>query len=801
MEPETQIPRNTPGGGFVAPDPEVLSGLLDGYEVVELIACGGMGAVYRAELVSLQREVAIKVLPKELSQFEEFKQSFKSEALAMAKLTHPNLLGVYDFGEVAGMLYLVMEFVKGASLFEAEHGEPVKAIEAVRIVAGVAAGLGHAHEHGILHRDIKPANILISQDLEPKLGDFGLAVPTTDVASGMNMGTPGYFAPEVLRDFKAATPASDVYSLGMILHELLTGITPTGNEPPNLELVPGLRGLRRLVLKATAPHPPMRFTDGQAMAKALHGWLEEARKLPPHILTGSQGGGAAPMVAGRKRVAPHPAPERSVSRSAAAAGSSPPAGRLSKELAAIKMLAAGKRSLVRKLFIIAALLVAIVFVVVLRIKRDGRVGGDDPPPVDPPVQPQAPTVPVNLTVAAGDGKVILKWEGNTQSGFDSFIVRRSTTKGGPYTDVPGATPTVSTYADTGLTNGSTYYYVVAAKNKVDEVSPNSNEVSATPEPYETPPESLARLRASLAAGGRYEMPIGTIRRGNSDFFLITTPMGWHQAALFAEQHGGHLAVPENEQDLIWLSENIGSGSVWIGAYRNQSRKWVMIDGASWALETKPAGSGAFAALSDLGLVRGTKPETKLPFFIQWHRDGSNPATLDAMLQRVGDIDQANPLYPPGTRSHEKRHYLIIVRQVDWHEARKIAKSANGRLVVLAEQGEGLFVRNMVNETLPPAAAAWIGLQYQDGKPAWVTGEPGTFWDWAPDSPDGDESIDSVFRLVAGANGGWDNADPDDADAANSFIIEWSKDHLKPPPGRSRLTGSVIGKNCEGSSTH
>lgn len=127
------------------------------------------------------------------------------------------------------------------------------------------------------------------QDLSfaPKQGDFGLAVPADDVAAVMNMGPPGYIAPEVLADFESASAASDVFSNGMILHELLSGIVPTGEDNPNLELIPNLRGLRPLVSKSIAQHPRRRYADGGAIAKELRTWHREAKKFPPHLLTNS----------------------------------------------------------------------------------------------------------------------------------------------------------------------------------------------------------------------------------------------------------------------------------------------------------------------------------------------------------------------------------------------------------------------------------------------------------------------------------------------------------------------------------
>lgn len=269
-----------------APDPAALSALLEGYDVQELVACGGMGAVYRARQVSLDREVAIKVLPRELAEDAEFSASFTAEARAMAKLAHPNLISVFDFGEVEGMFYLVMEFVEGDTLYAACHDQQVDPQQAVEIVRAVSAGLGVAHGEGIIHRDIKPANVFIGQDLVPKLGDFGLAVPSDDVASGMAMGTPGFVAPEVMEDPEAASGASDVFALGAMLHQLLSGITPTGEWEADLSKVPLAHGLRTLVQKSLAQDPAERFQNGKEMAEALAGWLEKAKRGVAQVQAG-----------------------------------------------------------------------------------------------------------------------------------------------------------------------------------------------------------------------------------------------------------------------------------------------------------------------------------------------------------------------------------------------------------------------------------------------------------------------------------------------------------------------------------
>jgi len=262
----------------------------------ELIGCGSMGAVYRAQQISLSRDVAIKILPPELSAVEAFARGFKVEARALAKLSHPNLIGVYDFGEVEGMLYLVMEYIDGNALYRSINGRKVEPIQAAEIVEGVARGLGEAHLHDLLHRDIKPANILITRKLKPVLGDFGLAVRTDNVGSGMNTGNSGYVAPEVLQDHTSASPASDVYSLGMILHELVTGVAPSLETPADLSLIPDLRGLPGLVGRALAPDPLERPAGGQAFAHELENWLETARQTSPPLLTAASPSKARPSI-------------------------------------------------------------------------------------------------------------------------------------------------------------------------------------------------------------------------------------------------------------------------------------------------------------------------------------------------------------------------------------------------------------------------------------------------------------------------------------------------------------------------
>jgi len=257
--------------GFTAPDPAELAPLFPGYEIQGLIATGGMGAVYSAVQKSLDRTVALKILPVEFSKDAAFRIGFETEAKAMARLNHPNLIGVYDFGEVNDMLYIIMEFVAGQSVYHAAYGKVLDQSEAVRLVLGVASGLAHAHENGILHRDIKPSNILLDLNAQPKIGDFGLARPVEHkVSEGEEIfGTPHYTAPEVVNAPHTVDHRADIFSVGVLLHELLTSKLPANDPRPASTIVSCDPRLDGIIKRATQPLAAARYSSAAEMARDL----------------------------------------------------------------------------------------------------------------------------------------------------------------------------------------------------------------------------------------------------------------------------------------------------------------------------------------------------------------------------------------------------------------------------------------------------------------------------------------------------------------------------------------------------
>jgi len=274
--------------GFVPPAVADLSQLFPQLEVLEFIGKGGMGAVYKARQPGLDRLVALKILPPVAAGDPGFAERFNREARALARLSHPNIVAVYDFGQVStrtgeppvassGLLhYLVMEFVDGGNLRQIERAGQLTPEQALAIVPQICEALQFAHNEGIVHRDIKPENILLDKRGRVKITDFGIAkilgrtAETAPLTGARDIvGTPHYMAPEQIEKPRTVDHRADIYSLGVVFYEMLTGELPLGKfAPPSRKVQVDVR-LDEVVLHALEKEPDLRYQQASQVKTAV----------------------------------------------------------------------------------------------------------------------------------------------------------------------------------------------------------------------------------------------------------------------------------------------------------------------------------------------------------------------------------------------------------------------------------------------------------------------------------------------------------------------------------------------------
>lgn len=256
------------GSGFEPPAIAELQEHFAQFEILDFIGRGGMGAVYLARQTSLDRLVALKILPPSIAETSGFEERFVREGRALAKLNHPGIVGVYDFGKAGPFAYLVMEYVDGVNLRSLLSEGHLRPEEALQVVPMLCDALQAAHRFGIVHRDIKPENILLTTDGQVKIADFGVAkmAEPTDSGNasrhtrhGAIVGTYQYMAPEQIERPAMVDHRADLYSLGVVFYEMLTGELPLGRFPnPSIRM--GVdRRIDEIVLKALEKQPDLRY--------------------------------------------------------------------------------------------------------------------------------------------------------------------------------------------------------------------------------------------------------------------------------------------------------------------------------------------------------------------------------------------------------------------------------------------------------------------------------------------------------------------------------------------------------------
>jgi predicted Ser/Thr protein kinase len=258
-------------GRFIPPQPADLARFFPELEILELLGQGGMGAVYKARQRRLDRLVALKILPPDVAALPAFAERFTREAKTLARLNHPQIVTLYDFGETGGLYYFLMEYLSGMNLRRLLETGKLEPPQALAIVPQICEALQYAHEAGVVHRDIKPENILLDQKGRVKIADFGLAklmspddTPAGRAAFALTgshqvMGTPHYMAPEQMERPQGVDHRADIYSLGVVFYEMLTGELPLGRfAPPSRRVELDVR-VDDVVLRSLEKEPDRRY--------------------------------------------------------------------------------------------------------------------------------------------------------------------------------------------------------------------------------------------------------------------------------------------------------------------------------------------------------------------------------------------------------------------------------------------------------------------------------------------------------------------------------------------------------------
>lgn len=285
---QTESPASAATQG--TPSIEQIAEVFPELEILELVGRGGMGAVYRARQIKLDREVALKILLPNLSSDPAFAERFEREARALAKLNHPNIVTVFDFGDREGLFYLLLEYVDGVNLRGAMSTGRFTPEQALAVVPGICDALQSAHELGVLHRDIKPENILLDRGGKVKIVDFGIARMVGDPASdftlteaGAVLGSRNYMAPEQLEQLNEVDHRADIYSLGVVFYEMLTGELPMGRFLPPSEKSPTTEQIDAIVMRTLEKELDRRFQSAGAVKTSIENVSTSSAPPPlPH---------------------------------------------------------------------------------------------------------------------------------------------------------------------------------------------------------------------------------------------------------------------------------------------------------------------------------------------------------------------------------------------------------------------------------------------------------------------------------------------------------------------------------------
>ncbi|MDZ4403462.1 protein kinase [Prosthecobacter sp.] len=551
------------------PSVEELQVLLPQYEITKLLGRGGMGAVYQGRQLNLDRAVAIKILPPGLDEVDDsYAERFKNEARAMARLNHPGIVAVHDSGEAAdGTLYIVMEYVEGTdvSRMVARQGR-LPAEHALAITAHVCDALQYAHERGIIHRDIKPANIMLGYDGVVKVADFGLAKINQGGESGLTrsgtaMGTLHYMAPETLTLGAAVDHRADLYAVGVMLFQMLTGSLPQGMFEMPSEQVPGTDPrFDAIIIKALRNDRDLRYQSAEALRADLDAILTQ----PVAKVSADDSHAHAALPTDARPQRPEEESDREI-----------------EETEPVVIRRGGSFLRQAALLVLGSLAAGFYWEKIQNTPPKTAASAEPttpPAPVQTPSPPTATTPPPPATPAA------------------------TATVEKPAPVVPEPTAPASTAAASSMTTAP-----------VPQPTPTIPVAVVTPPSTTAAPPSITPLSKRVRTQST-SIPADALSYKTSRYKFVPGPITWNDAKRRAEVMGGHLATITSSEEQRWLQRSLPPGikAVTLGGELTPNGKWRWITGEPWSFTAwarNPDGTGE---------PNGAGPNAKLEYMTYFY---------------------------------------------------------------------------------------------------------------------------------------------------------------------------------------
>ncbi|MFO1485053.1 MAG: protein kinase [Verrucomicrobiaceae bacterium] len=746
MPDDSSTPQPTPTnyerttGGHLRwqpPTPEHLQEMLPAYEILAILGQGGMGAVYKGRQKSLDRIVAIKILPPEAAENDmQFVERFKNEARTMAKMNHPSIVHVYDFGETSeGQLYIVMEFIDGTDVAQMIQSQGKLSEDyALSITAHVCDALQYAHTHGVVHRDIKPANVLINREGQVKVADFGLAKVTDPgqlslTKTNMAMGTPDFVSPEALMPGIPLDGRADLYAVGVMLYNMLTGTIPRGAfRMPSITLNTDAR-FDKIIGKAMEMDRELRYQTALDLRRDLDVIL-----TTPAAKTGVQSVPAA-------QVAAQPSlPQKPMGRGPGSPQQQPARSTPAADKSVRAPVQPPKKSSAGMIYGIAAAVV-VVAVAAFMLMGGGKppsqakpVAESKPEPVKPAPKPVTPSPSTSATAPVPDAGwqplfTVTEWrqsEPGKREWVDGqqHLLKMSKTKPWPAAD--GA---------------------IRARIHFKEGSKN----------------------ISLTARGMNRDELYKLNVGNGSTLTLGSvgPGGRTLDTL-----GKHT-----------MSKTLQPGDSLLLELRVQGdRLTALVNGVAVidARDTRYSAPGNWGILADDGWFESVEMQTSAAL----NSSTTLPTTQPSSVLTFG-----------GHRYQHVRHSKIA-----WAEAKAQAERLGGHLATITSKEEHDFIAAKIYDELPPGYHLIFGLLREaDVKDwRWVTGESFAFGAWTKGQPDAQTKFAAVgtyWRTGPGAASlvvGWDDMPGIDT-TTSGYLVEWDDDgkgsSASPKPSSATLAAA------------